>query len=95
MFTALERVQAARATEARFAEMAGKAGFTAFFARGGRTGKKLHLGRSGSSVLSCGHWCKVNVSAFAVSDFLGEQVATTRPQNLCEKCFAGCKELSS
>jgi len=57
--------------------------------RGGRTGHKLHLAYTGSSVLHCGHWLKTSAVHFKVDVYN----ATTLEQRinsralLCEKCF--------
>lgn len=64
--------------------------------RGGRTGRKIHLGNPGSSCLECGHWTKALVGAFKVRLTIVqavEQVKVPRSgspflmSNLCRKCF--------
>lgn len=55
------------------------------FARGGRSGRKIHRASAGSSVLDCGIWLKSDVGRFALS---AADVQRANPQNLCERCFS-------
>lgn len=50
-----------------------------FLARGGNSGRKIHLGIAGSTVLGCGHWLKAPAERYRVRSAL--------PAVLCERCF--------
>lgn len=52
----------------------------AILARGGRTGKKVHLGAKGSSTTRCGHWTKHDLRHYRVSE--------ARVEDLCVRCIA-------
>jgi len=56
--------------------------------RGGRTGKKVHTARPGSSCLSCGRWTKANASYWQIHTTVVELLESGRTDNLCQKCFA-------
>lgn len=62
--------------------------FKRFPCRGGKSGRKIHLGHAGSSTLECGHWTGTQVSNFRVRMTVEDVVRTISGKNLCEKCFS-------
>ncbi len=64
--------------------------------RGGRTGRKIHLGNPGSSCLECGHWTGTQVGAFKVKLTIVQALEQVKVpssgsqflrSNLCRKCW--------
>lgn len=51
----------------------------AFLARGGNSGRKIHVGLPGSSVLACGHWLKADATYYRVRSAASTAV-------LCDNC---------
>jgi len=51
-----------------------------YIARGGRTGRKIHLQLSGSSCLACGKWVKAD---YTIPNPYGRVPVS----DLCQKCF--------